>query len=81
MIVSGSSEVQSAAVPAGSPGQACSSTNEPAEPQQGRPLLTQGLLSCSSCGQLLLHGEHTPRLLPSCLHTVCGSCAQPGSGE
>ena len=36
----------------------------------------KGLLSCSACGVLLQYGEHTPKLLPSCLHTVCSRCAQ-----
>ena len=90
MIVSASSEAQPAAAAAGSPAQAGVSDGTGAAGRRGSldaaplsALRTKGLLSCSSCGLVLLHGEHTPRLLPSCLHTVCGSCAvqQSGPGE
>ena len=42
---------------------------------------TKGLLSCARCGLRLRHGEHVPRLLPACLHTLCPTCAPPQNGK
>ena len=67
---------------ANSPG--VSSTAQPADPaRRTSPLGARGLLSCCACGVVLRHGEHRPRLLPACLHTVCGGCVnqQAPNGE
>ena len=91
MVVSASSEARpppAGSVPTMSPGQSCSSTNAEAadvvveEDSTQAVSRVKGLLSCSACGVLLQHGEHVPKLLPSCLHTVCSRCAlQRNSGE
>ena len=87
MVVSASSEAQPpTACPAAShsPGQGCSSTADVMIEEDSTRAVSRvkGLLSCSACGVLLQHGEHTPKLLPSCLHTVCSRCAeQRNSGE
>ncbi|XP_043242244.1 protein piccolo-like isoform X1 [Amphibalanus amphitrite] len=88
MVVSASSEAQP---PTGaaihSPGQPCSSTNPETadviieEDSTEAVSRVKGLLSCSACGVLLQHGEHTPKLLPSCLHTVCSRCSEQGNSE
>ena len=42
----------------------------------------KGLLSCARCGLRLEHGQHVPRLLPACLHTLCSLCVPPtGNGK
>ena len=91
MVVSASSEARP---PTGgpatsfSPGQPSSSTNTETadvivEEDSTRAVSrVKGLLSCTACRVLLQYGEHTPKLLPSCLHTVCSRCAeQRNSGK